>query len=166
MARESTHIDAPLEAAWEALADGWRYSDWVVGWRLVREVAAGWPAPGTRIHHTVGIGPLSWNDDTEVIEVEEPHRLLLEARLRPFGTARVQLELADRDGGTHVTIDERPADGPLARLHNSASDLLLKGRNVESLRRFKRVAESQARGSGRSRRPGAGDRDQQAEAQR
>ena len=33
MALKSTHIDAPLEAAWEALADGWRYSDWVVGSR-------------------------------------------------------------------------------------------------------------------------------------
>ena len=164
MARESRHIDAPLEAPWEALADGWRYSDWVVGSRHVRDVDAGWPAPGTKIRHTVGIGPVSGNDETEVIEDEEPHRLLLEARLRPFGTARVQLELTGRRGGTHMTMDERPVDGPLARVYNSASDLLLKGRNVESLRRFKRVAESRARGCGRPRRRSAGDRDQRIEA--
>ena len=164
MARKSAHIDVPLELAWEALADGWRYSDWVVGSRHVRDVDADWPALGTKIHHTVGIGPVSWNDETEVVEVEEPHRLLLEARLRPFGTARVQLELAGLRGGTHLTMDERPARGPLARPHNSASELLQKARNVESLRRFKRVAESRARASGRSRRRSGEGQDQQVGA--
>ena len=122
MALESTHIDAPLEAAREALADGWRYSDWEVGSRHVRDVDAGWPAPGTRIHHTVSFGPLSWNDETEVIEADEPRRRLLEARL-----------------------------------HGSASEPLLRGRKVESLRCCKRVAESRAK-TPMSRRRGGGAR--------
>jgi uncharacterized protein YndB with AHSA1/START domain len=140
MARESTYVETPPESVWQVLADGRRYSDWVVGSKRVRDVDAGWPAPGTRIHHTVGIGPLVWDDDTEVLASEAPRRLLLEARLRPFGTARVELELTAEGGGTRVTMDEQPAAGPLARAHTRLSDLLLRVRNVESLRRLRRIS--------------------------
>lgn len=145
MARNHRHFDASIEATWAVLADGYRYSDWVVGSRKVRDVEAGWPAPGSKIHHSVGIGALAFDDDTRVIEVEPPHRLLLEARLRPFATARVQLEIERRDGGTRAVIDEQIVDGPLARLPARISEFLMWARNVESLRRLKALAERRHR---------------------
>jgi uncharacterized protein YndB with AHSA1/START domain len=144
MARKTTHIAVPPETVWDVLADGWQYSGWVVGSQKVRDVDAGWPAPGTRIHHSVGIGPLSWNDETEVLEADGPSELTLEARLRPFATARVELTLEEEDGGTRVIMNEYPVGGPLARLHSSLSELLLKGRNVESLRRLSKIVRAEA----------------------
>ena len=144
MARKTTHIDVPPEAVWDVLADGWQYSGWVVGSQKVRDVDTGWPGPGTRIHHSVGVGPLSWNDETEVLEADGPHRLILEARLRPFATARVELALEAENGGTRVVMNEYPAGGPLAKLNSSLSELLLKGRNVESLRRLTRIVRPEA----------------------
>ena len=144
MARKTTYIDVSPEVTWDVLADGWQYSGWVVGSRKVRDVDAGWPAPGTRIHHSVGIGPLAWNDETEVLEAEPPHHLVLEARLRPFATARVELTLEAENGGTHVVMHEYPVGGPLSKLHSSVSEMLLYGRNVESLRRLSRIVRAEA----------------------
>ena len=144
MARNTTEIDAPPEAVWRVIADGTSYSDWVVGSRAVREVESEWPRPGVRIHHTVGLGPLSWNDDTKVLEADEPRRILLEARLRPFATAHVELGFEPRDGGTRVTIDEHLCAGPLARLNPRLASVLIRGRNVETLRRLKAIAEGAA----------------------
>lgn len=141
VARNTTEIEAPLDAAWSVVADGWRYSDWVVGSRQVRDVDRAWPAPGARIHHTVGVGRLSFDDDTEVVEADHPHRLVLEARLRPFATARVELQFEERDGAIAAVIDEQLVDGPLARLPRLLSDPLLKGRNIETLRRLRSLVE-------------------------
>lgn len=141
MATNSREIDASVEAVWAVLADGEAYSDWVVGSRCVRGVDGDWPATGACIHHSVGVGPLSRNDVTEAVEVEAPRRLVLEAHLRPLATARVQMGLEVSDGGTLVTMEERFVRGPLSHLPLRLQDLLLGLRNVESLRRLRRLAE-------------------------
>ena len=71
-------IAAPVEVVWSVLADGWSYANWVVGTARVRMVEDGWPAPGRRIHHSVGVWPLLLNDTTAVLEsqtrVDSPWR--------------------------------------------------------------------------------------------
>ncbi len=50
--------------------DGWIYPVWVVGASRMRDVEDGWPAPGTKLHHSFGIWPLVIDDTTEVLELE------------------------------------------------------------------------------------------------
>ena len=56
------------------------------------------PAPGSRFHHTIGVGPLKLDDHTEVIAADRPRRFELRAKGRPAGTARVTLEMHPRAG--------------------------------------------------------------------
>jgi uncharacterized protein YndB with AHSA1/START domain len=144
LATNERFMPVPPEAVWAALADAGGYGYWVVGSKEIRAADAGWPAPGTKIHHTVGFGPLRLSDHTEVLESRRPQRLQLRAKGRPFGTARVTLELAPRDGGTDVSITERP-DGATAVLNlNPLVHVLTKLRNSESLMRLEELAERHA----------------------
>jgi len=141
VARNSLHVDAPPERVFAVLADADAYGYWVVGSKYIRDADPGFPAKGTRFHHAVGFGPVTIKDHTEVVEVSPPHRIVLKAKARPLGTALVTVH-ADREGdGSRVTMIEDPGD-PLTRLlFNPLTHLLVKGRNVESLRRLKELAE-------------------------
>jgi uncharacterized protein YndB with AHSA1/START domain len=142
MARTEIDVDVPPERVWAVLADADNYARWVVGAANIRDADPGFPAPGTRFYHTVGIGRLKLNDHTEVVESTPPLHLLLRAKARPFGTALIDLKLTRTGRGfTHVTMYEGPADLLSRLVHNPVADLLLHGRNVEALRRFKRLAE-------------------------
>ena len=127
-------------AVFDVLRDGRSYGHWVVGTRTIRAVDAGWPAEGTRLHYTVGYGPLRKDDETRSLRYEPDMRLELEAHAWPAGTARIVLTAEPRDGGTLVTIDEAPHQGPAKLLHNPLLAMLVKGRNVETLRRLERQA--------------------------
>jgi uncharacterized protein YndB with AHSA1/START domain len=59
MSTTTRTIHATPDAVFDVLADGWSYSQWVVGASRVRDVTDGWPAEGTHIHHSVGPGPCS-----------------------------------------------------------------------------------------------------------
>ena len=143
MAINEIHIDRPPERVFAVLADYRGYGDWVVGSRFMRGADPGFPAAGTRFHHQVGVGPLHLNDHTRVIEIDPPRRLVLRAKARPlFGTAVVDLRLEPRDGGTHVTMREDPGDPLTAIVFQPLTHLLVRGRNVKSLRRLKDLAES------------------------
>jgi hypothetical protein len=113
-----------------------------VGSDIIRDADARWPATGSRFHHRVGLGPFKVNDHTEVIEVQRPGKLVLHARARPVGTALVTLLLEPQGDGTHVTMHETAGDA-LSRLAiNRLTDRLVHHRNVEALRRLKRIAET------------------------
>jgi uncharacterized protein YndB with AHSA1/START domain len=142
MARTTIHVSAPPEAVFAVLADPQSYDHWVVGCKEIRGVEGAWPAPGSTFHHSVGMGPITVKDSTSVTESTPPHRLVLRARARPTGIARVELDLAPRDGGTEVTITEVPVEGPPALLHNPLQDWLIDRRNREGLRRLKQLAEA------------------------
>ena len=144
MATTRIHIVAPPDRVFAVLADAWTYEQWVVGCKQIREVDDTWPAAGATFHHSVGMGPITVRDTTTAIESEAPRRLLLRARARPAGVARVELELAERDGGTEVVMRERPVSGPPALLHNPVQDWLIDRRNREGLRRLKQLAEERA----------------------
>lgn len=141
MARNSTHISAPPERVFAVLTKPGSYGHWVVGSKEIRGADPNWPHPGSRFHHTVGFGPFEVKDSTSVELYEPPRRLRLRAKARPLGTALVTLTLAPEDGGTRVTMVEDPADPLTALVFNPLTHLLVRGRNVESLRRLKEMAE-------------------------
>jgi uncharacterized protein YndB with AHSA1/START domain len=141
MARTTTQVAATPDRVFSVLADGWTYEHWVAGCKLIRDVDEGWPEPGATFHHSVGLGPITVRDTTTVLESEAPRRVVLRARARPAGVARVEIDLAEHDGGTQVTMLERPVSGPPALVHNPLQDWLIDRRNRESLRRLKRLAE-------------------------
>lgn len=141
MARNEIVIDRPAADVFTFLSDGHRYADWVVGAKRVRRVDEHWPTPGSRIHHTVGVGPLELRDDTEVEQVVEGRRLVLRARARPAGVARVELDLQPDGASTRVVMVEYPVSGFAKRFDNPLLEASLKARNVEALRRLKREVE-------------------------
>ena len=141
MALNEIHIDTAPERVFAVLADWRSYGDWVVGSRYMRGADPGFPAAGTRFHHQVGVGPLHLNDHTKVLEVDQPHKLVLKAKARPLGTAIVDMTMEPDGNGTKVTMREDPGDKLTAFVFNPLTHLMVRGRNVESLQRLKRLAE-------------------------
>jgi uncharacterized protein YndB with AHSA1/START domain len=142
MATTRTQIAASPDEVFAVLANPENYGDWVVGSDTVRDADSAWPKVGTRFHHRIGFGLLKVSDHTEVLEVDAPRRLVLHARARPFATAEITLLLTKRDGGTTVTMFEVAGDR-LSRLAlNRLTDPLIHLRNLEALRRLKRIVET------------------------
>ena len=143
MAVNEIHVDATPEDVWRVLADAWTYPDWVVGCKQIRAVDDGWPKEGASFHHTVGAGPVHVRDRTTSLAADEPTRLVLRARARPFGTARVEFEVF-RSGelGASVTMREWPEHRLLALLDNPILQLAIDRRNARTLQLLKHLAES------------------------
>lgn len=131
-------MDADKEALVAFLGDGWRYADWVVGAKHIRAVDDGWPAPGSRFHHTLGVGPFTIDDHTELVELS-PVKVVLMARAWPAGVGRVTVTLEAEGGGTLVTMGEVPVSGLAKTLDNPVLTALTSLRNAESLRRLERA---------------------------
>ena len=144
MARNQILVAAAPDTVFAVLSDADDYPRWVVGASDIRDVDTDWPAPGTAFHHRIGIGPLSLADRTTVVEIERPRRLVLQARARPAGTARITLELESAGSGTRVTLVEDPGDLLTRLAFNPLVHLAVRLRNSESLRRLKRLAEQRA----------------------
>jgi hypothetical protein len=136
-----THpTSASTDAVWAVLAAGWRYADWVVGAKRIRAVDDGWPEPGTRFHHKVGVGPVDIEDSSVSEAMDAGRALSLRVKAFPAGAARVRIVL--RDG--EILMEEHPIEGPARRFDNPVLRALLKLRNKESLRRLARIAEREA----------------------
>lgn len=135
-------VDAPAEAVWKVLCDGWSYATWVVGASRVRDVDNAWPAEGSQIHHSVGLWPGLINDSTEVLESEEPRRLVLRARAWPAGEAKVTLTI-EPQGGARCTlaITEDATSGPATLVPQPVRQAMIRLRNVEALLRLALLAE-------------------------
>jgi uncharacterized protein YndB with AHSA1/START domain len=126
------------------LADGWTYSDWVVGTVHVRDVEASWPAVGSKLHHKAGPWPLSLQDSSTVTACDPGRSLTMNAGLWPLGEAWVKIDLEPvGTSDTRVTIEEDFRAGPLLAFRNKINDLVLHRRNIESLRRLADIAERQ-----------------------
>ena len=122
------------------LEDGWLYGLWVVGASHIRDVDAGWPKPGTRIHHAVGVWPFLLKDHTEVRAYEPGRRLELLARGWPIGEAWVSVEVAPSGSGSRITLGERVVSGP-GKVIRPLEALLIPPRNKEALSRLVALAE-------------------------
>ncbi|SCL47804.1 Polyketide cyclase / dehydrase and lipid transport [Micromonospora citrea] len=137
-------IEAPPEQVWAVLADGWTYSDWVVGTVHVRDVDDAWPRVGSQLHHKAGPWPLSLQDSSTVLTCEPPRRLVIRAGLWPAGEAIVVFTLEEVGAGaTRVRIGEDFAAGPLRWVRNKVNDLVLHQRNKETLTRLADIAKRQ-----------------------
>lgn len=145
MSTTSRQVDATPDRVWSVLADGWLYPLFVVGASRMRDVDEGWPAVGTRLHHSVGSWPLLIDDTTEVLEVEERSRLVLQARGWPAGEARVEFVLEPTGDATLVTIHEDATAGPGLLVPKPLRDVQLRLRNEESLQRLAYVVEGRTR---------------------
>ena len=141
MARSELTMAATPETVWEVLSEPQHYGYWVVGSSEIRGWDSDWPAPGSRFHHRVGFKPLTLADHTEVLESEPPSRLVLRAKSRPLGVARVEMIIAGHPAGSLVTMIEDP-DVPLGGLLTPPPvHAMIRLRNGESLRRLRSLAE-------------------------
>lgn len=127
---------------WAVLADGWTYSQWVVGNSRMRAVDADWPAPGATIRHSIGLWPLVIDDETVVERCEPERELVLHARGGPLGGARIELRLHDRPGGgCRIEMDEYPVSGPGRLVPRTLGRMAVLPRNRETTWRLAALAE-------------------------
>jgi len=145
MSRNQIRISAPPEAVFAVLDDADAYPRWVVGARRMRRVDADWPQEGSEFHHAVGVAGAELHDSTEVVEREPLHRMVLEVRFRPTGTARVELAVDRTGAGSVVTMEEHPDSGPVSWLPQFLTDPALHVRNAVSLQRLRHEVEQRGR---------------------
>ncbi|WIM90085.1 SRPBCC family protein [Candidatus Mycobacterium wuenschmannii] len=127
---------------WAAIADGWTYSQWVVGNSRMRAVDPHWPQTGSTIRHSVGVWPLLLNDTTIVEDCEPPRLLVLQAKGRPFGKARITMRLFDLgDGGCRIEMAEVPVGAPLGWVPKRLALAAAFPRNRECTARLAMIAE-------------------------
>ncbi len=141
MQTTSRVLETDIDTVWSVLSDGWLYPLFVVGASRMREVDDAWPAPGSRLHHSVGSWPALLDDDTEVLDADPPRRLRLRARAWPSGEAEVEFSLEAQGSRTLVEVSEDAVAGPGTLVPSLLRHPLLLWRNTETLRRLAYVAE-------------------------
>jgi uncharacterized protein YndB with AHSA1/START domain len=150
VARNETFVNAPRDVVWSVLCDPYAYPRWVVGTDRTVDADDAFPAPDAAFRVRF---PLGFTDLTHSREIEEGRRIVLDAGGGPGGAARVDIRLADRAGGTHVTLLEEPT-GPLKPLRALPPvQWLTYLRNVEALRRFRNIAERRVTSASTERSP-------------
>lgn len=132
---------ASRRQVWDVIADGWTYSQWVVGNSRMRAVDEQWPAPGSTIKHSIGIWPAVLDDVTVVEECVPLERIVLLAKGRPFGKARITLRLSDTNAGCHIEMAEVPVGAPMGWVPKRLSLMAAYPRNRECLYRLTALAE-------------------------
>jgi uncharacterized protein YndB with AHSA1/START domain len=141
VATNRAYVDAGRERVWEVLAEPQSYAHWVVGSSRTRRVVGSWPATGSRFEHRQGFGPVGLRDTTEVVESRPPALLVLEVRVRPLLVGRVELRLDPHGEGTWLSMSEHQFGGLVGRVAGSLLEPALLVRNVEAMRRLRRLAE-------------------------
>ena len=133
---------ATREQVWSVIADGWTYSQWVVGNSRMRAVDPNWPEVGSTIRHSIGVWPLLLDDVTVVEDCQPMEQLVLLAKGRPFGKARITLRLSDIDGGgCRIEMSEVPVGAPMGWVPNRLALAAAIPRNRECTWRLAALAE-------------------------
>ena len=133
---------ASRQRVWDVIADGWTYAQWVVGNSRMRAVSPDWPAVGSTIHHSVGVWPLLLDDQTVVEECVPQERLVLLAKGRPIGKARITLCLFDIEGGgCRIEMAEVPVGAPMGWVPDRLALAAAIPRNRECTWRLAAIAE-------------------------
>ncbi|ORW12258.1 SRPBCC family protein [Mycobacterium kyorinense] len=134
-------VHASCHQVWDVLADGWTYSQWVVGNSRTRAVDSNWPEPGAAIRHSIGVWPLVIDDQTSVEKCEPLHELVLRAGLGPLGAARITMRLHEIPDGCRVEMIEVPAEGPVRVIPDPLTLVAIYPRNRECILRLAALAE-------------------------
>ena len=131
MACTSREVGASAHDVFRALVDPRTYPEWLAGAANIRDVDHAWPEPGSRFHHTVGVGPVKIPDSTKVVRVEVDRLLCLAVRARPFISAIATFSLVSDGQRCVVTLEEsalrlignvvRPVLDPLTDVRNHYS---------------------------------------------
>lgn len=145
MASTDIVIDAPPAAVYATLMDPWTYALWVGGTKNIRDVDPAWPAPGSRFHHSVGVGPLMTRDETRMLRLERDQLVELDVQIWPLGEGVVRLELEDLGDRTHVVMHEEFVSGPASWSDNPAQQVMMRLRNDWSLNKLQRIVEQRHR---------------------
>jgi uncharacterized protein YndB with AHSA1/START domain len=133
---------ASREQVWAVIADGWTYSQWVVGNSRMRAVDPNWPQTGSTISHSVGVWPLLLDDVTVVEDCQPLEQLVLLAKGRPLGKARITLRLFDTDGGgCRIEMAEVPVGAPMGWVPKRVALAAAFPRNRECTWRLAAIAE-------------------------
>lgn len=133
---------ASREQVWSVIADGWTYTQWVVGNSRMRAVDPHWPAAGSTIQHSIGVWPLLVDDVTVVEECIPLEQLVLLAKGRPFGKARITMRLFDIEGGgCRIEMAEVPVGAPLGWVPDRLALAAAIPRNRECTWRLAAIAE-------------------------
>jgi uncharacterized protein YndB with AHSA1/START domain len=141
-------VQATPDQVFAVLADGWTYSDWVVGTVHIRDVDENWPQVGAELHHKAGPWPLSLHDSSTVLAMVPDRLLKVRAGLWPLGSAVVEIVLDPlANGETRITMKEDFEAGPLLFVRNKLNDLILHRRNIESLRRLNDIVLRSSKGA-------------------
>ncbi|TPG28286.1 SRPBCC family protein [Mycolicibacterium hodleri] len=138
--RETT---ASRQRVWDVLADGWTYSGWVVGNSRIRAVSPDWPAPGSRIAHSIGTWPAVIDDETVVESCVIGAELVLLAKVRPAAKARITMRLRDISGGCLIDMTEVAVSVPLRWIPDAVQLAGVAPRNRECTWRLAMIAERQ-----------------------
>ncbi|MBJ7340368.1 SRPBCC family protein [Mycolicibacterium sp.] len=138
--RETT---ASRQRVWDVLADGWTYSGWVVGNSRIRAVSPHWPAPGSRILHSIGTWPVVIDDETVVESCVVGAELVLLAKVRPAAKARITMRLRDIPGGCLIDMTEVAVSIPLRWIPDVVQLAGVAPRNRECTWRLAMIAERQ-----------------------
>jgi len=136
MASASREIHASVHAVFAALADPTTYPTWLAGASDVREVEDGWPAPGSKFFHQVGVGPFTLRDSSMVLDIVPDRSLRLAVRARPVISAVVTFTLVGDDERCVVTFEEEPAHRLIGNLVRPVLDPITHVRNHWSLERL------------------------------
>lgn len=141
MSSNEAHTTASPSDVWKVLATPSLYGNWVVGTKEVVDAQPEWPRPGASLHHRSGFGPLNVDDITRVMESTENEHLRLEAHLGKIGTAIVDIDVRADATGSTIELREQFVHGPPAHL-KPITNVMLAGRNEETLRRLVQLAET------------------------
>lgn len=141
MATNRILVPVPTGTVFATLSDPRAYASFVVGTKRIRRFDPTWPAVGSAFHHTLGVGPLVLRDLSRVEEVQQNHRLVLRAQMRPLAVNRVAFRLRPIEQGSEIEVEEYAIEGPAAALWNPAFEGLMWLRNQLMLRRLRRVVE-------------------------
>jgi uncharacterized protein YndB with AHSA1/START domain len=144
MARNEAFLEASPEDVWAVLSDPFAYPGWVVGSKETVDADPGWPRPGAAFRVKVGVGPLSWVDRTVCEALEPGRRIELHAGGGGIAGAKVEITLDPNGSGTRVTMVETPAGASAPLRAIPPLHWLIRARNVESLRRLKRLVAARA----------------------
>ncbi|HEX2470751.1 MAG TPA: SRPBCC domain-containing protein [Candidatus Limnocylindrales bacterium] len=106
--RSSTHIDAPLDAVWKAITTPEQIKRWFLG----VDTESDWTV-GSQLVHTGEYQGKPYVDKGEILEIEPPKRLVhthwSDVSGKPDAAEYYQIvawDLAERDGGTELTVTE------------------------------------------------------------